>query len=156
MNSPIVLDSDSPERTRQIGFCLGESLQSGDLVALVGPLGAGKTTFAQGLLKGLGVQGYVTSPSFTIANEYRGRAKVVHLDLYRIDRAEELWEVGLEEYLSGDYVIVVEWAEKIEPHLSGEYLRIGFERINSTRRLSFEPRGGRFSRIVMELDSKCS
>lgn len=161
MNTLFVIESESPERTREIGFRLAELVREGDVIALTGPLGAGKTTFAQGLLSGLGVKGYVTSPSFTIANEYEGRVKVAHLDLYRIDRLEELKEIGLDEYLGGDYLVVMEWADRVEPHLSGEYLKVNLEMVYSDdgfvlhRRISFEPRGSRFERIVTELGSRC-
>ena len=107
----------TPEETVQLGTKIGESLQSGDLVLLFGDLGAGKTTLTQGIARGLGVaeDEYVRSPSFTLINEYRGRMPVFHIDLYRIESASQLENLGLEEILFGEGTSIVEWAEKLFP-----------------------------------------
>lgn len=102
----------SPEETENIGRAAAQRLQSGDIVALSGDLGAGKTVFARGILRGLGYAGRVTSPTFTIVNEYETPAGLVaHLDLYRILQPEALWEIGLEEYLNGSRIVLIEWSE---------------------------------------------
>jgi tRNA threonylcarbamoyladenosine biosynthesis protein TsaE len=114
--SVIVLLSKSPEETFRIGRILADGLKVGDVVALTGELGSGKTCLTQGIASGLGVQeGYaVTSPTFTLINEYPGRQMALyHLDVYRLTGCADLPEMGYDEYLSGRGVMVIEWAEKI-------------------------------------------
>lgn len=102
----------SPEETEMIGKAVAQHLRPGDSIALSGDLGAGKTVFARGILRGLGYAGRVTSPTFTIVNEYETPAGLVaHLDLYRILQPEALWEIGLEEYLNGSRIVLIEWSE---------------------------------------------
>jgi tRNA threonylcarbamoyladenosine biosynthesis protein TsaE len=109
--------SRSESDTRAAGEALAESLRAGDVVLLFGDLGMGKTVFARGLARGLGVSdGQVRSPSFTLVNRYQGRGPVAHVDLYRIDRVEDLDEIGLEEVFDEDGVAVVEWAERLGPY----------------------------------------
>lgn len=106
--------SHSPEETEEIGARFARTLRPGDVVALEGELGAGKTAFARGVLRGLGYQGRVTSPTFAIANEYQaGQAAVVHCDMYRILSPDALFEIGFEEYLDGRRILLVEWSENI-------------------------------------------
>ena len=102
----------SPEETRALGTVLGEALQGGEIVLLIGQLGAGKTTLTQGLAVGLGVDGYTKSPSFVLLNEYQGRVPLYHLDLFRIDTPEEVWDLGIDEYLNGPGVTAIEWADR--------------------------------------------
>lgn len=103
--------------TRAAGESLALSLRSGDTVLLTGDLGMGKTVFARGIAAGLGVPpGQVRSPSFTLVNLYRGRLPVHHIDLYRVERIEDMDELGLEEILGGDGVAIVEWAERLGPY----------------------------------------
>jgi tRNA threonylcarbamoyladenosine biosynthesis protein TsaE len=109
--------SESPEQTRGIGERLAARLGPGDVVACVGDLGAGKTCFIQGLARGLGVTSEVTSPTFVLVNQYRGRVPLYHLDAYRTVRLTELVDIGVEEMLHGDGVTVVEWADKLVPLL---------------------------------------
>jgi len=114
--SVIVLLSKSPEETFRIGRILADGLKAGDIVALTGELGSGKTCLTQGIASGLGVpEGYaVTSPTFTLINEYPGRQMALyHLDVYRLTGCADLPEMGYDEYLSGRGVMVIEWAEKI-------------------------------------------
>ncbi len=104
--------SHSPEETEAIGARYADTLRPGDVVALDGELGAGKTAFARGVLRGLGHTGRVTSPTFAVANEYDApRAPVVHCDLYRILDEDALYELGFEEYLDGRRILLVEWSE---------------------------------------------
>jgi tRNA threonylcarbamoyladenosine biosynthesis protein TsaE len=121
----VILDVPSPERMRALGTALGQAAVAGDLFLLEGPFGAGKTTFVQGLAEGLAVATPVSSPTFVIETQYRGRLKLYHVDLYRLERVErELWE-SLSEDLYGDGVAAVEWAERLPPDLrdGGHVLR---------------------------------
>jgi tRNA threonylcarbamoyladenosine biosynthesis protein TsaE len=114
--SVIVLLSKSPQETFRIGRTLAEGLEAGDVVALTGELGSGKTCLTQGIASGLGVpESYaVTSPTFTLINEYPGRQLVLyHLDVYRLTGCADLAEMGYDEYLFGGGVMVIEWAEKV-------------------------------------------
>ena len=120
------LHTDSADETRAVAVALGELLAPGDLVLLVGDLGAGKTAFAQGLARGLGVEEPVTSPTFTIVQEYAGRLPVVHVDVYRLDRLQDLYDLGLEE--AGDRgVTVVEWGDLVEQAVPAEHLVVRIE-----------------------------
>jgi tRNA threonylcarbamoyladenosine biosynthesis protein TsaE len=106
--------SHSPAQTEALGEKFGRAAERGLVIALSGDLGAGKTQFVRGLARGLGVTGRVHSPTFTLVNEYGGgRLKLFHLDLYRLETAEQILSAGIEEYLSPDGVAVVEWAERI-------------------------------------------
>ena len=105
--------SASAEETRAAGQRLGERLGPGTVVACIGELGVGKTCFLQGLARGLGVTGAVTSPTFVLVNQYRGRVPVYHLDAYRTDTLTELIDLGVEEMFHGDGVTLVEWADKL-------------------------------------------
>lgn len=111
------LVSTSPEETEAAGERLGRTLGPGDVVALVGELGAGKTCFIQGLVRGLGVTTHATSPTFVLINQYRGRVPVYHVDAYRTESLAELQDLGLPELFAGDGVTVVEWADKLLPLL---------------------------------------
>lgn len=120
--------SHSPEETRTLGEKLAARLAPGDVVILEGELGAGKSELARGIARGLGVTETVTSPSFTILNVYEsGRCPLYHFDWYRLESAEELFELGLEEYLGGDGIAVVEWAEKCPEALPEKTIRIRLE-----------------------------
>jgi tRNA threonylcarbamoyladenosine biosynthesis protein TsaE len=110
----MIFETGSPEETRALGERLGRVLEAGDVIALEGELGAGKTCFVQGLARGAGVavERRVASPTFTIVNEHPGRFALYHVDLYRLEEARELEEVGLREYLEGGGVAVVEWFDR--------------------------------------------
>ena len=157
MESQLVLLSKSHEQTLYWGRLLGMLLTKGDVVALVGDLGAGKTTLTQGIADGLGVdrECYVTSPTFTIINEYRGRVPVYHLDFYRIDSPSEVGDLGLEEYFQGNGVAVVEWAEKIKTFLPKEHLMIMLEYVDrGVRKMSIGGIGARYTEIVKAFELK--
>lgn len=110
-------ESRSPEETQRLGEALGRRLKAGDVVATIGELGAGKTCFLQGLVRGLGVTETATSPTFVLINQYRGRLPVYHVDAYRTTSLTELLDLGLEELFYGEGVTVVEWADKLLPLL---------------------------------------
>jgi tRNA threonylcarbamoyladenosine biosynthesis protein TsaE len=110
------LFSESPAQTRRIAGDFAKRLQPGSVVGLVGDLGAGKTTFVQGMAKGLGIDPdyYVNSPTFTLVNEYRGKgATLIHVDLYRIEKPMEGESLGLDEYLASGAIVAVEWIERM-------------------------------------------
>jgi tRNA threonylcarbamoyladenosine biosynthesis protein TsaE len=109
--------STSPEATRLAGARLGARLRPGDVVAMIGELGAGKTCFVQGLVQGLGASTEATSPTFVMVNQYRGRHVVHHVDAYRAGTMTELLDLGLDEMLGGDGVTVIEWADRLLPLL---------------------------------------
>ncbi|HEX7533770.1 MAG TPA: tRNA (adenosine(37)-N6)-threonylcarbamoyltransferase complex ATPase subunit type 1 TsaE [Syntrophales bacterium] len=116
--------SRSPEETFLIGKIIGRNLIEKDIVALVGDLGAGKTCLAHGIARGLGVpdEYQITSPSFTLINEYQGRMMLYHFDLYRLSRASDMDDMGYEEYFFGQGVSVIEWADKVTGILPQESL----------------------------------
>src|SRR5271157_2578070 len=120
----LMVTSRSPEETFLIGNVIGRNLIEKDVVALVGDLGAGKTCLTHGIARGLGVpdEYQITSPSFTLINEYQGRIMLYHFDLYRLSRASEMEDMGYEEYFFGQGVSVVEWADKVEGILPDETL----------------------------------
>jgi tRNA threonylcarbamoyladenosine biosynthesis protein TsaE len=130
------LISESPGDTLDIGRIIGENLTGGAVVALTGELGAGKTCLTQGIAKGLGIpEGYyVTSPTFTLINEYPGRIPLYHMDVYRLSDSRELEDMGYEEYFYGDGVVVIEWAEKVDDIIPAEALSIKLEHCNGNKR----------------------
>lgn len=107
------IQSHSPDETIGAGMWLASKLKCGDVVALIGELGSGKTVFIQGVCQGLGVKVPVTSPTFTLIHEYEGKWPVYHFDFYRINSVEEMTELGCEEYFYGDGVSLIEWADKV-------------------------------------------
>ncbi len=109
--------SRSEEETIRLGEALADVLQPGDVVALFGELGSGKTRLVQGVCRGMGVAEDVTSPSFTLINEYSGRMPVYHFDFYRLERLEEIAALGIDEYFDGPGVCLIEWAERALPLL---------------------------------------
>ncbi|KPJ64598.1 hypothetical protein AMJ44_12530 [candidate division WOR-1 bacterium DG_54_3] len=104
----------SAEETIELGKRIGAFLVANDILALIGPLGAGKTTLIQGIAQGLEVKDYVTSPTFIIINEYQGRFPFYHIDLYRLEEVKDIEELGIEEYFTREGVCVIEWAEKLK------------------------------------------
>lgn len=117
--------SHSAEETEELGITFSKQLQPGDVITLDGDLGAGKTAFARGILRGLGYNGRVTSPTFAVANEYQTEcADVVHFDMYRILDAEALWELGFSEYLNDEYIVLIEWSDNIAQALPTQYRAI--------------------------------
>ncbi len=114
----------SPEDTRRLAAALAELAQPGDLLLLVGDLGAGKTTFAQGFAGALGISEPVTSPTFTLAREYHGRLLLHHLDVFRLDQLTEVLDLGLPELLDSNGVILIEWGNMIRQALPNHYLEV--------------------------------
>lgn len=142
--------SDHPEKTMEFSKLLGELLQPGDVIALEGDLGAGKTTFTKGLALGLGVKRNVNSPTFTIIKEYHGRLPLFHMDVYRVEDSFE--DLGFDEYFEGNGVTVVEWAHLIDEQLPDDLLTINlFLGENNTRRIVLEPKGKRYEELSKEI-----
>ena len=139
-----ILTSDSPAATRRIGEALAGQLLPGDIILLWGGMGAGKSELTRGIARGLGVQGYVPSPSFTILQVHdSGRLPLYHFDWYRLGSAEELYELSMDEYLYSGGVSVVEWPGRAEEAVPEQYLRIELTPLSETsRRLTLEPMGG--------------
>jgi len=136
-----VVITRSAEATRALGKRYALTLVGGACVALVGDLGSGKKTFVQGLAQGLGVEQRVSSPSYLILQEYTGRLPLFHLDAYRLHSADELFEIGFEDYLDARGVIVVEWGEKVSSALPPRCHWITFETCpDHARKISFSPR----------------
>ncbi len=104
----------SVEETLELGYRLGNQLKKGDIICLNGDLGAGKTAFTSGIAKAMGIQGYITSPTFTIVNEYNAAVPLYHFDVYRIVDSDEMYEIGFDEYIDGNGIIVIEWADSIK------------------------------------------
>jgi tRNA threonylcarbamoyladenosine biosynthesis protein TsaE len=121
------LRTSSAEQTRAVAAAVGTQLQPGDLVVLAGDLGSGKTTFAQGLARGLGVDAPVTSPSFTLVQEYDGRLPVAHVDVYRLDRLQELHDLGFDELVDGRGVTMIEWGDAVAQILPADRLWVRIE-----------------------------
>jgi tRNA threonylcarbamoyladenosine biosynthesis protein TsaE len=134
------LSSDTAEATREIGAQLGRQARPGDVFALYGDLGVGKTCLIQGLAAGLGVTGPVTSPSFILIAEHIGRLPLHHVDLYRTEDLDEIRALGLEDLLDGDGVTVIEWADKVEPLLPEHSVRIRIRGVGDETR-DFEVEG---------------
>ena len=135
--------TDSPERTEALGAALGRLLPPGTVLAYRGGLGAGKTAFTRGLARGLGCSETVTSPTYTIVNEYlTGRLPLFHFDMYRLTCADDLWDIGWEDYLDRGGVCAVEWSENVEDAMAGA-VAVTFEKLSeNTRRITLE--GGEF------------
>lgn len=121
------LRTRSAEETRELASALGALLDAGDVLVLAGDLGAGKTTFTQGLAASLGVTTPVTSPTFTLVHEYVGRVPIVHIDVYRLEHLQEVHDLGFDELVGGDAVAVVEWGDILGPLLPPDRLQLTFE-----------------------------
>lgn len=145
--------TSTPEQTWETGRLLGLLLGAGDTVCLYGDLGAGKTNFAYGIARGLNVQEqYITSPTFTFANEYHGRIPLYHLDLYRIKGSDELEGIGFHDYLGSDGVTVIEWAERAGDELPDACLSVYLSAVDEkNRELGFLAEGERYDKLIEEL-----
>ena len=143
--------TNSAAETRELGKRLAEKLKAGDVILLTGELGAGKSELARGIAKGLGVAETVTSPSFTIMNVYEsGRTPLYHFDWYRLESEEELYELGMDEYLGGDGIALVEWPERCPDANPADCLRVRITAEGeNTRKIEAEPNGS-FRKIILE------
>jgi tRNA threonylcarbamoyladenosine biosynthesis protein TsaE len=137
-----VTTTRGPDETRRLALDLAAGLKPGSVIALHGDLGAGKTCFTQGLAEGLGVERPVTSPTFTLVDEHPGRLKLNHIDLYRIHTVQEALNMGIDDYLHGDGVTVIEWAERIASLLPPHTLHISLKAGNEPDEREIRMEGG--------------
>jgi len=145
------IESLSAKRTQSIGKLLGEKLKPKDIICLYGDLGAGKTCLSKGIAAGLGVSENITSPTFTIIKEYKGRYPVYHIDVYRLSSSADMMDLGYEEYFDGDGVVIIEWADIIEDILPEERLDIQLSKKDKVHIIKFIPRGNRYVIIAEEM-----
>jgi tRNA threonylcarbamoyladenosine biosynthesis protein TsaE len=151
--APNTLDfiSHSELQTRRLGARLAALVAPGDVIALVGDLGSGKTRWVQGVCEGLGVIDPVISPTFTLVNEYRGRCPVYHIDLYRLTDVSETLTFGLEDYLYGDGITLIEWADRARELLPESHLTVELYYLEDTkRRVVLRPHGERFIKLLAD------
>lgn len=139
--------------TEQFGYKLGKILKGGEIICLIGDLGAGKTTMTKSIAKGLDVEEYVTSPTFTLINEYKGRVPLYHFDVYRLEEVESIYDLGFEEYFYSNGVSIIEWANKIKNVLPEDVLTIEINRgsDDEERILNIYGSGERNKSIIEEL-----
>lgn len=149
------MQTASPFATRALGEKLAQHLRAGDVLLLLGDLGAGKSELTRGIAKGLGVTATVASPSFTIMNVYEeGRVPLYHFDWYRLNDVEELYEMGMDEYLGGDGVAVVEWPSQCPEAIPESYLEVKITPVSETEReITLTPCGD-FRRISLEANDE--
>ena len=124
----------SPKETIEFAKSIGQQLHGSEVIAYIGGLGAGKTTFTRGLAIGLGLEDEVTSPTFALVNEYHGKINLYHFDMYRITTLENLETTGFYDYMNNDSVIAIEWSENIKDYLPSDTIYISFERIDDNTR----------------------
>ena len=147
MGAPtLVLDAPTVDVTRAIGAALASVLRPGDAVVLTGELGAGKTTLVQGVAEALGVEDHVASPTFTLVKEYRGRLDLAHVDVYRLDRIQDVVDLGLDDLTSAGAVLLVEWGDVVDELLSADRLRLELTTVDpsgedETRRIGLRAEG---------------
>lgn len=139
--------------TEKFGIRLGELLKPGDILCLNGDLGAGKTTLTKSIGIGLGVEEYITSPTFALINQYIGRMPVYHFDVYRLENADELYDLGFDEYFYGNGVCIIEWADKIDRMIPKERITLDIEKgTDEDRRIiKLTGHGDRYEKLVKEM-----
>jgi len=139
---------DSVEKTLAIGKKIGQLANPGDIICLIGDLGTGKTHITKGIAEGLGISDNITSPTFTIVNEYSGRLKLNHFDVYRVSDPDEIYAIGFDEYIFSESVSVIEWANYIEELIPEEHIRIIINKLPSHgenfRKITIEGYGDRY------------
>ena len=126
--------TNSEKETETIGEQFGRRVKDGTVVAMYGDLGAGKTAFVRGMARGMGIDARVSSPTFTIVNEYLGERTLIHFDMYRLGSADELFDIGWEDYLARGAVCAVEWSENVEDAFFGDEVRLTIEKLSDTGR----------------------
>jgi tRNA threonylcarbamoyladenosine biosynthesis protein TsaE len=145
----INIETRSFEETVEFGRKLGEIMGPGDIICLSGDLGTGKTALTNGIAKSLGITSYITSPTFTLVNEYEGRLPLYHFDVYRIADPDEMFDIGFDEYINGGGITIIEWGEQISEILPEEIIRVNIKKnLNKgldVRELSIEFVGEKYS-----------
>ena len=146
------LTSNSPEETHRLGIRIGELAMAGDVLLLTGKLGAGKTCLTQGIARGLGIEENTPSPSFVLVREFCGRLPLYHMDLYRLDNPDEIADLGVDDYLYGEGVCAIEWAEKGLSLMPPQYMLVKIEYAGENRRrFRFKPQGKRYIEMMDKL-----
>ena len=159
VNKNINSITHSTDETRKLGQKIGAMINQPLIIALRGDLGSGKTAFVHGLARGLEVPDgyYITSPTFTLINEYPGRLPLVHVDLYRLEKIDDLEDIGLDELLYDQAVIAIEWSEKLTGRQPDEQLRVTLEIIDDEcRKLSLDATGHAEVNLIRALEDACS
>lgn len=126
--------TNSVEETQALGERIASGLSDGSVVALYGELGAGKTAFVRGMARGLGLTANVTSPTFTVVNEYLGERELYHFDMYRLQSADDLFGIGWDDYLERGGVCVLEWSENVEDAFDGTEIKVRIDKLNENSR----------------------
>lgn len=151
----LTVTTRSVDETRIIGACLAPMLLPGDVISLSGDLGAGKTALVQGIAAASGVDQRVTSPSFTIVHEYEGRFPFIHIDVYRLNSFQEVIDLGFEEFLDPEAVVIIEWGDAIAPLLPRRHLEVELRRVEGKdedeRFLVFRPHGQEWVRKIQQM-----
>ena len=129
-----IFETNSELETEQAGERFASTLSDGAVVAMYGELGSGKTAFVRGMARGMGISMRVSSPTFTIVNEYRGDRELIHFDMYRLSSSDELFDIGWEDYLNRGSVCAVEWSENVEDAFYGDEIIVRFEKTSPTAR----------------------
>ena len=126
--------TNSEQETEAVGEALARSLRGGEVIAMYGELGAGKTAFVRGMARGMGLSCRVSSPTFMIVNEYIGNRELIHFDMYRLGSADELFDIGWEDYLSRGAVCAVEWSENVKDAFFGDEIEVRIEKLSERQR----------------------
>ena len=142
------------EETEKLGFAIGQAAREGDVICLSGDLGAGKTAMAKGIALAKGVpEDEITSPTFAIMNIYKGKdTELRHFDLYRLNRAEELDDIGFDEYVGGCGITMIEWADLFAEEMPEEYLQINISVENTGRKIILEPHGRQYEELCKKVE----
>jgi tRNA threonylcarbamoyladenosine biosynthesis protein TsaE len=149
--------STAPEQSFSFGRQLGQLLQEGSVLCLIGDLGAGKTLLVQGIAQGLGLNEEITSPTFTVMNVYEGTIPVYHFDLYRLESPEQLVDIGFDEYTNAGGIAIIEWPDKFPGFMPDSYLRIELIKTGDNDRLiKVSPQGAHHHLLYEELKQACS
>ncbi len=151
----ITLYTSGPDETQRVGRLIGQRARPGDVYLLSGSLGAGKTCLTQGLARGLGVEGYVRSPTFVLMTRHQGRLTLHHIDLYRIGSPAEAWDLGLDEQLFDSGVCVIEWAERAEELLPEDalWLEFSYGESSEEREIVLDTESDRYDALLAELSA---
>jgi tRNA threonylcarbamoyladenosine biosynthesis protein TsaE len=151
--SSLDLILSSPGETESFGYAMGQLLRGGDVLALIGELGVGKTALVRGIVAGLGVPAaLVSSPTFSIVHEYQARLPVIHIDLYRLQKLEDMESIGLSDYLTDDVAVAIEWADRFPQLLPEDRLEVRLaHRTRTTRRARVEARGSRSRSLLARI-----
>jgi tRNA threonylcarbamoyladenosine biosynthesis protein TsaE len=160
MTTPLRIQSTDAEFTQDLGRTIGEHASAGDVILLTGELGAGKTCLTQGIALGLGVEGYVRSPTFVLMTRHKGRLTLHHVDLYRMSSPAEAWDLGLDEQLFGEGVCVIEWADRATELFPEDclWINLGYGQNPDSREITLDPgtdlENSRFKKLLVLLTKK--